>query len=116
MLLTLKLPKISPYMDYAVIDKLYVVDNEFVEANQKILDLRVDLSLTIAHDCPLVNYYRIVAGERANLRELHVATGDAVNVGDAIAFFSTEIVEMPDSGPERRLITSVIGIIAEETW
>ena len=116
MFFTLQLPKLGPYMDCGVIDKLYIPENEFVAANQKILDLRVDLSLTFAHDCPPVNYYRIVAGERAYLRKLVVTVGDTLWVGDTIALFSTEIDEVPASAPKRQLIVSVIGIIPEEIW
>jgi hypothetical protein len=116
MLFSLELPKLGPYMDYGVIDKLYVAVNELVVANQKILDLRVDLSLTFAHDCPPVNYYRIVAGEQAYLRRLSIAAGDALDVGNTIALFSTGIDDLPAGTPQRRLIMSVIGIIPEETW
>lgn len=116
MLVTLRLPKLGPYMDNGVIDKLYIAGNEPVFENQKILDLRVDLNLTFAHDCPPVNYYRIVAGEKAYLRRLNAVEGDALNVGDTIALFSSEIDGALDRAEERQLIVSVIGIIPEEIW
>ena len=84
-------------MDYGVVDKLYVAENDLIIANQKILDLKVDLSLIFAHDCPPVNYYRVVSGQRAYVRKLNVTVGDAINVGDEIALFSTEIGEAPAS-------------------
>ena len=116
MFFTMKLPKLGPHMDYGVVDKLYVAENDLIIANQKILDLKVDLSLIFAHDCPPVNYYRVVSGQRAYVRKLNVTVGDAINVGDEIALFSTEIGEAPSSEFERQLIMSVIGIIPEEIW
>lgn len=116
MLLTLALPLINPNMTEARIDVIYPEVGADVRAGSKLIDLIVDLSAAVAHDCPPVSYYRLVMHESAWLRRIDALRGDSVAPGTVLALFSTDPVESLDSSPARQVRVSVTGIIKQEEW
>jgi hypothetical protein len=116
LLLTLALPRLNEQMTTAMVRSLYLSEGAAVTPNSKFLDLAVDLSATVEHDCPPVSYYRIVLRDRAWLRRLFVATGQTIEAGEPLALFSTEPDEALDGVPGRAARTSIAGILAQPDW
>lgn len=116
MLLTLALPRINEYMTTARVTKIYAAEGAAFAPGTKVLDLRVDLSAAVPHDCPPVSYYRIALRDVAWLRRLATAPGELVDVGAPIALFSTEQDEPIDAEPTRAVRITLAGIVPPDEW
>jgi hypothetical protein len=116
LLLTLTLPRINEYMTTAVIKKIYASAGAALTVGAKLLDLSVDLSAVLPHDCPPVSLYRIALRDRVWLRGLDVAPGDEVGIGAALAHFSTEPDEPLGGEPARAVRITLAGIIDQSGW
>ena len=110
MLLTLKLPNLLANARLAQIETLFVVEGQLLKPGMKIVDLRIDLTSVVAHDCPPVSFYRIAFRDHAWLRRLSVANGDTLEIGTELALFSTEENEPLNGsvGRSARFITAGI--------
>lgn len=111
MLLTLSLPLIIEHMTTAVILKIHAAEGTALIPGAKLLDLSIDLSRSIAHDCPPISHFRLAARERVWLRQLTIMQGGEFEVGATIGKFSTEPDETLDDEPARGLRITVAGII-----
>lgn len=116
MLLTLALPRINEYMTAATVTKVYATEGAALVPGAKLLDLRVDLSAVLPHDCPPVSYYRIAMRDIARLRRLAVAPGELIVIGAPIALFSTEEEEPMDAEPARSVRITLAGIVPPDEW
>jgi pyruvate/2-oxoglutarate dehydrogenase complex dihydrolipoamide acyltransferase (E2) component len=116
LLLTLTLPRITDYMTTAVIEAIYVNQGESISLGAKLLDLRVDLSAAISHDCPPISFFRLALRDRAWLRRLYVSPGNEIEVGAPLAQFSTEPNEPLDREPGRPARVSIAGILPQSDW
>jgi hypothetical protein len=115
-LLTLALPRINEQMTTAVIRTIYAAEGASMTLNSKFLDLAIDLSATVVHDCPPISYYRIGLRDKAWLRKLLVAPGDYVEPGTVLAYFSTEAGETLEGAPSRAMRISIAGILNQSDW
>jgi hypothetical protein len=116
LLLTLALPRINEQMTTAKILAIYAAEGACLALNSKFLDLAIDLSVSVVHDCPPVSYYRIGLRDKAWLRKLLVAPGDYVEPGAVMAHFSTEPDEALDDAPSRAVRISIAGILNQSDW
>ena len=116
MILVATVPSIHPLMRSARVEAVHAVPGTALAPGAKLLDLRVDLSLAVAHDCPPVTYHRIALRERVWLRRLEVAAGDEVATGAVVAVFSNEPDEPLDAAAGRAVRVSVAGILNEPDW
>src|SRR5207342_1585724 len=80
-LLNLTLPRINEHMTTAVVKTIYPEINTALQFGSKLMDLSIDLSAVLPHDCPPVSMYRIALRDRVWLRKLAVAIGDDIAVG-----------------------------------
>ena len=115
-LLSLSLPRINEYMKTAVIRTIYAPIGTLMTPGMKFLDLSIDLSVFVRHDCPPISYYRIALRDRAWLRRLTVARGDEVEVGAALALFGSEPDEPLDGEAARNVRISIAGILNQSDW
>ena len=113
MLLTLALARINPLMTEAIINTLYGQVGSVLSPGTKLLDLTIDLSETIAQDCPPISYYRLVLREAAWLRRWLVKLGDRPAVGSVLALLSTSENEAMDGTPTRAARVMTAGIIPD---
>ena len=116
MLLTLTLPRINDYMSTATIRSVYAAEGASLAPGQKLLDLSIDLSAIVPHDCPPISFYRIAMRERVWLRSLIVTPGTDVEVGAALACFSTVPGEPLDGEAARAARVTIAGIIDQSDW
>jgi hypothetical protein len=116
LLLTLTLARINDYMSTATIRSVYAAEGASLAPGQKLLDLSIDLSAIVPHDCPPISFYRIAMRERVWLRRLIVTPGTDVEVGAALACFSTVPGEPLDGEPARAARVTIAGIIDQSDW
>lgn len=116
MILTVMLPQVNANMKSAMVQALYPSEGTLLVPGAKLLDLKVDLSLAVGHDCPPVSFYRLALRERAWLRKLLVAAEDDVAVGAPLAILSTEPDESLDPAPGRDARLSIAGILYQSDW
>lgn len=116
MLITLTLPRINPLMTVAVIRKIYAVEGAFLSMGAKLMDLSVDLSSVVPHDCPPISVYRIAMRDRVWLRRLDVSEGGSVEVGASLACFTTEADEPLAGIPGRAARITLAGILDQTNW
>jgi hypothetical protein len=116
LLLTLTLPRINEYMSTATIKSIYTAEGASLALGQKLLDLSIDLSAIVPHDCPPISFYRISMRERVWLRRLIVMPGTDAEVGAALACFSTLPDEPLDREPARAVRVTIAGIIDQSDW
>jgi hypothetical protein len=81
-----------------------------------LLDLRVDLSAGISHDCPPVTTCRIVPGETVWLRRVLVVAGQPIEPGGLLALLSTEAETPLDGTPSRSVRCTVAAILHHADW
>ena len=115
MLLNLTLPRINEHMTSAVITAVYSEVGTALPPGAKLLDLSIDLSAVLPHDCPPVSLYRITLRDRVWLRKLAAAPGDDIAVGAVVALFSTEPDESLDADPARAVRVTIAGILDPAT-
>jgi len=114
-ILTLNLPRLNELMTTARVEKIHAGPGVLLEPGSAVLDLRVDLSDSFAHDCPPVSFYRIVLRERAWLRDLPNAPGADIEVGAPLARFSTEERESVQEQPSRLARVAIAGIVGDDS-
>jgi hypothetical protein len=111
-----RLPVILPGMKVARIERIYAAPGSCLEPGAKLMDLRIDLSGSVAHDCPPVSFFRLVMRERAWLTRLASSSGEEVAVDAPLAWFSTDPnEEQPEGEPERPARIAHTGILAPIT-
>ncbi len=103
-------------MSFAKIEKVFVIEGQFLTPGVKLFDLRIDLSAVAAHDCPPVSFFRLAFRDRARLRRLSVADGDIRETGSELALFSTEEEEPIRGIPVRPARFTTAGIIYASDW
>ena len=111
MIYGLKLPKIVPAMSTALIEAIYVQSHSELRPGEKILDVTIDLGGSFAQNCPPISHYRFVAREKAVVRRLFVAAGDACEPDSLIATFGTDPEEPADAAVVRPLRITIAGIL-----
>ena len=111
--MTLTLPRINELMTSAVVEAIHAAAGTALTPGAALLDVSVDLSAVVAHDCPPISLYRIVLRDRAWLRRITVARGDDVAVGALLAHFSTEPGESLEGTPSREVRVTIAGILAQ---
>jgi hypothetical protein len=116
LLLNLTLPRINEHMTSAVIRTIYVEVGAVLPLGAKLLDLCVDLSAVLPHDCLPVSMYRIALRDRVWLRKLGVAPGDDIPIGAVVALFSTEPDESLSADPARAVRVTIAGIVDPSSW
>jgi hypothetical protein len=116
LLLILALPRIGERPGSTFVETIHAVSGTCLNPGAKLVDLRVDLSAVVAHDCPPVSLYRIALRERVWLRRLDVAADAAINVGDRIALLTTSADEPLDATPVRSVRVTVVGIVRQDAW
>ncbi|MBC2665164.1 hypothetical protein H7F51_06510 [Novosphingobium flavum] len=114
MIFEVSLGQIVPQMSGATVECVHARPGDMLAMGSKLVDLSVDLSRAFAQECPPVSYYRVVLREKACLRALTVKPGEALDVGELVALFSTDPAEPLDQTPERALRTTVAGIMHHE--
>ena len=100
-------------MTNALVNTIYAATGALLPTGTKLLDLKVDLSDTLAQDCPPVSYYRLVLREPAWLRRWIVKAGDEPNVGDVLAILSTAADEAVEAQPHRAVRVMTAGIVPD---
>ena len=116
MLIRLALPRVNQHMTVAVIRRIYVAEGDFVSLGSKLMDLSIDLSSVMPHDCPPISVYRFAMRDKAWLRRLVVSPGDDVAVGADLAYFSTEANEPITETPGRAARITIAGILDQADW
>lgn len=116
MILSVSLPRMNPDMRSAVVEALYAGEGSLLQPGAKLLDLKVDLSAAVSHDCPPVTYHRIALRDRAWVRRVLVGIGEEIPVGAPLLILSTEPEESLDAVAERAARTSVAGIMHQTDW
>lgn len=106
----LRLTKINPNMNAAVIESLYAKAGSEMKAGDKLCDLSVDLSDGFSQYCPPISYYRVVVREKVRLQEFLVGPGDSCDVGQLMAVFATEQADANNAAQPRplRIATATI--------
>ena len=113
MILRVDLPSINQSADTAVVEAIYPSEGSLLQPGSKLVDLKVDLSLAVAHDCPPITFHRIAVRERVWVRRILVSAGEEVPVGSVLALCSTAPDEGVDEEPARALRVSIIGILLQ---
>lgn len=117
MILTLTLPQISIEMRTATIQSVYPTLDAPLAIGSKLVDVKIDLSHGILHDCPPISFYRIALREQAFLRQLLIQKADEVPPMTMLAIFSTDPDEKVDIAQARPLRISVFGIVPQnDLW
>jgi len=111
MLIQIVAPRVIAEMTTARIEAVYCRPGAEFAVGAKLFDVSVDLGAAFRQNCPPVSYYRIIARERAWLRELRVQPGDAREPGFVLALTSTEPDEPLDGGAARTLRINTVGIL-----
>lgn len=101
MLYELRLTKINPNMNSAIIECLYAKTGSLLKVGDKLLDISVDLSTDFSQYCPPISYFRVVIREKVWLRSFMVAPGDNCDVGQLLGVFSAE-QDDPENGVSSR--------------
>jgi hypothetical protein len=113
MILSFKLPLIVPQMVDAAVHVVLAEAGQQLRVGSPLLELTVDLSSIVAHDCPPVSHYRVVLREAAWLRRLLVTPGSIAAVGDMLAEFSTTADEPLDADATRPIRVNLAGVIPQ---
>ena len=113
MLLYLNLPAINDQMTCASIEKIAAPPGTQVPVGGKLLQVRLTVGATDAHDCPPVSHYSLNARERVWVRRWLVNAGDEPAAGAALALLSTEPDEPLDAQPAREVRLTIAGIVPD---
>lgn len=116
LLLSLALPHIGEHMRTAIVRTVHVEPGALLTPGAKLFDVLVDLSAFAPQDCPPVALYRLASREKACLREVLVAPGADVKVGDLLARVTTAADEPLAQEPARALRITVAGIVDPAEW
>lgn len=113
MRLDLPLTAIVPQMAEAKILRLLAQQGDALGIGAALLEIEVDLSSQVTHDCPPISYFRIVLREKAHLRRWDVSPGDTLPVGQLLAVLSQTSDETLDGEAARRVRTNAAGIFPQ---
>ena len=118
MILSLRLPKISNTPCIYSVNNIYIKEGGFISRGTKLLDLKQDLHLNLVHDCPSINFYRLVTQEQLWLRRLLISPGQVIDDSHLMGIFSTDRDEFIGNTPvfERDIRLGYTGIIHEVDW
>lgn len=112
MRLVYRLPEILPGMTTARIERIHAKPGDALALGHKLIDLRIDLSGGVKHDCPPITFFRLVMRERAWLQQLDVRLGEDVAVGSPFAWFTISAEELADCELERAVRIAHTSILA----
>jgi pyruvate/2-oxoglutarate dehydrogenase complex dihydrolipoamide acyltransferase (E2) component len=107
----LPLSAIVPQMTEAKILRVLAAEGAVLRVGAPLVEFEVDLSSQFTHDCPPVSFYRIVLREAACLRQMPVAPGQLIAVGQPLAVFSQTADEPLEAVATRNLRVNAVGII-----
>jgi hypothetical protein len=110
MLYELRLGKINPNMNVAVVECLYAAAGSPLKVGDKLFDLSVDLSSGFSQYCPPISYFRVVVREKVWLRKTLIVPGEACEIGQLLAIFSQTQDDPEDEAPARPLRITTAGI------
>ena len=118
MLVKLALPLISQDMLLYEIQKLYLQENEYIKRGSRLLDFKAQMTNDFAHDCPSINFYRIVSQESFWVRKILVAPREQVNPNHLVAILSADEYEsLEDFGSITKVLKiTYAGIVHEVDW
>ena len=116
MILSVALPRINPMMTSAVIEAVYPSEGGALQLGEKFLDVKVDLSVAVPHDCPPISFYRISMRERVWLCKILVSPGQEVPVDAPLGIFSVESGGDISMAAERAARVSIVGILPHSGW
>ena len=100
-------------MTEGIIHKVLIDEDAPVKVGTKLFDVMVDLSGMAAQDCPPVYYFRIVARERAFVRQVLVREGDACSIGVNLAILTTGDIESTSAEQRRPLRVTTVAIVVD---
>ncbi len=116
MLLSLQMPQLGEAMRHGTVVRFYPAVGTAVRPGARLLDVRVDLDLGGAIDCPAISFFRIVASESGWVREVHAGNGTVKDAGAVLALLSTTPDEASAGTPARALRISTVAILPEADW
>jgi hypothetical protein len=115
-LLKLVLPTLQSRTERVQVDAIQAAIGEAMRPGARLLEFTAGLDDAAAHDCPPVTTYRMTLSETAWLRELRIAEGVNVAVGEILAVLSTTPDEPLAGGPERSARVAIAAILRPNLW
>jgi hypothetical protein len=106
----LRLTKINPNMNAAVVETIYATAGSALKIGDKLCDISVDLSSGFSQYCPPISYFRVVVREKVWLKDVLVVPGDSCDVGQLMAVFTTGPDDADDETAGRPLRIATAGI------
>jgi pyruvate/2-oxoglutarate dehydrogenase complex dihydrolipoamide acyltransferase (E2) component len=116
LLVTLVLPQVSPSMTGANVTAIHAQEGEMLAPGARLVDISVDFSGGVAHDCPPVSGYRVALRERLWLRRLLIADGETVAAGATLAVFTAEPDSPLDEPAARAARVTLAGMVSQPDW
>lgn len=110
MILALTLPRLGSLMHQGTIHKLLAKAGDELKPGTPLLEVRVDLGMAKAQDCPPLLFFRIIATERAYLRSLDVSHAELLDVGARLGVATSDSNETTEGRPARSLRTTSVVI------
>ena len=93
MLYSFKLPLIGGLEGIYSIVSIYASEDQLLSRGCRILDLKIDMQSSLAHDCPSINFYRLVMLESMWLRKIFISPGEATQANSLIGIFTSDQYE-----------------------
>jgi hypothetical protein len=118
MAIAFKIPRtLHPQNNYSIYE-IFVKENDFLTKGSKILDFKEDMHSSLIHDCPSINFYRLVCQESLWLRNLFITKGQMIDENYLIGIFTKEMSEVvePQLLFERNARLGCAGIIHQSNW
>jgi len=112
------LPLISQDMPLYEIQTIYFKENKLIQKGSRLIDFKAQLTNHFAHDCPSINFYRIVSQESFWIRKILITQHEHANPNYLAAILSTsqdETIEDIDTTTKELRITYA-GIAHEVDW
>jgi hypothetical protein len=106
-----RLPAIVPEMTDGKIYSILAKEGMQILVGGALLEITVDLSNIVAHDCPPISHYRVFLREGAWLRKLQVKQDDIAPVGAILAILTTTANESLEDRAKRPIRVSVAGVL-----
>jgi len=118
LIVKLTLPFIGQDMPLYEIQRLYLQENELIKKGTRLLDFKAQMANDFAHDCPSINFYRIVSQESFWVRKILIAPNEQANPNQPVAILSTEEYEFLGDFDSitRELKITYAGIVHEVDW
>ena len=106
-----RLPAFIPEMTDGKIYSILAEEGTQIRVGGALLEIAVDLSNVVAHDCPPIFLYRVFLREAAWLRKLLVKRDDLASVGAPLAVLTTTANEPLEEHAKRPIRVSVAGVL-----